>query len=173
MARKGWVKLFHKLADNDMWLECRFTPGQAWVDLLLVASTMETDVPGQVFCSVLWLSKRWRWSRGKVERFLDRLETDGMVIRQRNGQQNGQRNRQSNEHLLTVVKYRRYQIDRQQNGQQNGQHSEPKNGHIEEDKERPARHAGAGAAEERKIPAAFRDMFESVDEYEEWRRINS
>lgn len=173
MARKGWVKLFHRLADNQMWLESRFTPGQAWVDLLLIASTMETDEPGKVYCSILWLAERWKWSRDKVRLYLKRLEKDGMIVLQQNGHEIRQRNRQSNRHLLTIVKYRRYQIDRQQNRQQNQQQNQQQNRHIEEDKEKPVRHAEAGGTEVRKIPEAFRGMFESVEEYEEWRRINS
>ena len=169
MARKGWVKIWHKLADDPLWLEEPFTRGQAWVDLLLMACTQDSDRPGSVCCSLRYLSRRWKWSTDKVSRFLKRLEKDGTVYRTPYVTQNRTQNRT----LLTIVKYRRYQIDRTPNGTGNGTENETKTRNIEEDKEKAARPADAGAAVERRLPAVLRDKFASVEELEEWRRINS
>ena len=169
MARDGWVKVWRKLIDNPLWLEEPFTRGQAWVDLILMAKRQDSDEPGAVCCSVLYLANRWKWSHGKVRRFLERLKSGGMIIVHKNGHRNGQ----SNGKLLTVVKYGSYQNDGKQNGKQNGKPNEKENGKIEEEDKKPVRHAEAGGTEVRKIPEAFRGMFESVEEYEEWRRINS
>ena len=150
MARNGWVKLFHRLADNSMWLECKFTPGQAWVDLLLMACTMESDQPGAVCCSVLYLANRWKWSHHKVTRFLERLERDGMVFVNRNGNRNGK-----------------------PNGKQKGKQNGKENGNIEDDKDDSVRPAEADGTERREVPAKFRDWFSTYEEYEDWRRSNT
>ena len=169
MARKGWVKLWHKLADDPLWLEEPFTKGQAWVDLLLLASTPDSERPGAVNCSLRYLARRWKWSKDKVRRFLARLERNGTVFRTQNGTRNGT----GNGTLLTIVKYRRYQIDRTPNGTEDGTENEPKSAPKEEDKEA-ARRAGAVGAGDRKLPDVIRDAgFESWDEYNEWRRRNS
>lgn len=155
--------------DNPIWLEERFTKGQAWVDLIMMAKRPDSDDPGAVCCSVLYLANRWKWSHGKVRRFIDRLKNAGMVIVHKNGHQNGQ----SNGKLLTLAKYSAYQIDRKQNGKPNGKQNEKENGKIEEDKEKSARHADAGAAVRGKFPEKLRDMgFSSWEDYDEWRRTH-
>lgn len=170
MAHEGWAKVWRKLIDHPLWLEEKFTRGQAWVDLILMAKRPDSDDPGAVCCSVLYLSRRWRWSHGKVERFFERLKADGMIIVHKNGHQNGQ----ANGKLLTVAKYSSYQIDGKRNGKQNVHQNEKENGKIEEDDEKAARRPDGGGAVDRRIPEAFRDMgFDSYDDYEEWRRRNT
>ena len=66
-----------------------FTKWQAWCDLILIAYHSPTDMfirnvkirakRGNVYMSVHELAGRWRWSRGKVDRFLRYLETDGRI----------------------------------------------------------------------------------------------
>lgn len=92
----GWIKLYRQLTDNDIWLSEKFTDGQAWVDLLLLANHTKGFIkvrgirldlqPGQCGYSVLTLAKRWRWSRGKVLRFIDFLDRKNMVktVQQKN-----------------------------------------------------------------------------------------
>lgn len=171
MARDGWVKIWRKLIDTPLWLEEPFTRGQAWIDLILMAKRPDSDNPGAVCCSIMYLCNRWKWSHGKVERFISRLNRDGMVNVHKNGHQNGE----SFGKLLTVVKYGSYQNRVDQNGERNVHKNGDKNGDIEEDNggEGVARHADAGGAKERKLPAVFQGKFESYEEYEEWRRINS
>ena len=165
MARKGWIKLWHKLGDSEMWLSEPFTRGQAWVDLLLMASTQETDRPGEVRCSIRHLSRRWRWSTDKVKRFLEVLEKDQSVFLTQNRTQNRTRNRT----LLTVAKYRRYQIDRTQKRTPNETQNPSENRNIEEDKEKAVRTADAGGTEARQVPEAYRNRFATWEEYDDWR----
>ena len=172
MARDGWAKVWRKLIDSPMWLEEPFTRGQAWIDLILMAKRPDSDDPGAVCCSMLYLANRWQWSHGKVKRFLDRLKEDGMIIVHKNGHRNGQ----SYGKLLTVAKYGSYQTDGKQNGKPNGKKNGKENGKIEEDDTddgEGARHAKAGGAEERKLPGVLKDKFASYEEYEEWRRANT
>lgn len=161
MARKGWIKLWHKLGDSPLWLSEPFTRGQAWVDLLLMASTQETDRPGAVNCSLRYLSRRWKWSTDKVYLFLRYLESDGSIYRT----QNRTPYRTQNRTLLTIAKYKRYQIDRTQNQTENS----TENRNKEEDKEKAVRPADADGTGDRRIPEAFRGRFASWEEFNEWR----
>lgn len=87
--KAGWIKLWRKFADDPLWISEPFTKGQAWVDLLLMAQGTENTIfkngkfmefqPGTVYKSILELSKRWKWSRNKVSRFLKSLENEAMV----------------------------------------------------------------------------------------------
>lgn len=116
----GWVRLYRQIAENKLWLSERFTDGQAWVDLLLLANHapgtikvrgVRLDVErGQVGWSEVRLAERWKWSRGKVRRFLHYLEEQNMVevVQQKNCVST----------LITVVNYERYQSHDTANGQQ-------------------------------------------------------
>lgn len=84
-----WIKLHCQLAHHDLWLMEPFTRGQAWVDLLMLAQFkpgwimvrgISVDLDrGQVGYSELSLSERWKWSRGKVRRFISELKKREMV----------------------------------------------------------------------------------------------
>ena len=91
MAKQGWVPIHRQLQDHWLWDDKPFSKGQAWIDLLLLASHTETEFiskksnrvikakRGCVYRPVLELSERWGWSRGKVDRFLKLLKTDNMI----------------------------------------------------------------------------------------------
>ena len=90
----GWVKLDRQIFDHWIWQEKPFSVGQAWVDLILLAS-YEDGVQyyrgelferkrGEVCASLKWLADRWGWSIGKVSRFLNVLQKDKMVKQKRN-----------------------------------------------------------------------------------------
>jgi hypothetical protein len=82
----GYIKLYRQITENDLWNEKPFSPGQAWVDLLLIANYREGTInkrgnrikvePGQVGYSIKGLADRWGWSQGKVKRFLKHLENE-------------------------------------------------------------------------------------------------
>jgi hypothetical protein len=88
----GWIKLHRDLAQHWLWGDEQFTRGQAWVDLLLHANHSDKkfsvkkqviDVKrGQQARSELTLSATWKWSRGKVRRFLKQLENEHMIVQQ-------------------------------------------------------------------------------------------
>lgn len=119
---RGYIKLFRCLQDNEMWCDEPFSRGQAWVDLLMIANHKDTHIRkrgikisvsmGQVAWSERQLADRWKWSRGKVKRFLNELE-DERQIEQQNGPQN-----LNVTSLITIVNYERYQSGEPQNGPQ-------------------------------------------------------
>jgi len=89
---EDWLKLYRKLAESDLWLREKFTRGQAWIDLLLLARWkagyvrvrgIRVDLePGQLAWSEVELAKRWQWDRKKVRKFLQELENEEQQIEQ-------------------------------------------------------------------------------------------
>lgn len=85
----GWISVDRKITKNWLWEEKPFSYGQAWIDLLLMASwkdskelyrgSLQERKRGQVHCSILFLADRWGWSRNKVRHYVRTLERDGMV----------------------------------------------------------------------------------------------
>ena len=88
MADAGWIKLHRGIADHWLW-DCEFSYAQAWIDLLLKACHKPNKLMikgqlvelkrGQQARSEVTLSKEWKWSRGKVRRFINQCENDGMI----------------------------------------------------------------------------------------------
>ena len=68
-----------------------FAHGQAWIDMLLMANHADNRFPlgnemitlqaGDFVTSELKLMDRWGWSKSKVRRFLQLLESDGMIVK--------------------------------------------------------------------------------------------
>lgn len=85
----GWVKLHRDITDNFLWSGEPFSKGQAWVDLILHANFTDNKIQikgqvihvkrGQQARSVLTLVKEWKWSKGKVLRFLETLKNERMI----------------------------------------------------------------------------------------------
>ena len=106
---EGWIKLHRKISDNPLWTSEPFTKGQAWVDLILLANykrsfffkrgiKIEVDV-GQCAWSELALSKRWKWSRNKVRKFLKVIEKEQQIEQQKNNVTQ----------IVTILNYKEYQ----------------------------------------------------------------
>lgn len=86
---EGWVKLHRKLMDNDLWKEKPFSRGQAWVDLIMLASHKDKEFlfdsvylpiyKGEIITSKRKLGTRWGWSNSKVDKFLFELEKVKML----------------------------------------------------------------------------------------------
>jgi len=105
----GWISLHRKLTDNDLWTSEKFTRGQAWVDLLLLANYADgfirvrgnrVDIKrGQVGWSIAKLSFRWGWGKNKIRRFLNELENDKQIERQKNNVTS----------VITICNYDEYQ----------------------------------------------------------------
>ena len=153
MAKTGsFIKLDRKLKSNPLWLEKPFSKGQAWVDLLLLAQGVDREKmyrgkvqnqkPGVVYTSILFLTKRWGWSRNKVYRFLEELTKDKMVSVQgwtQNGTQkrtqNDTNNGTTNGTIITIENWAVYQhydtndetkddtLNGTENGTPNGTHN--------------------------------------------------
>lgn len=105
----GWIKLDRSIENNWLWEAKPFSPGQAWIDLLMMAAhstgprqwkgSFLTQHRGEVFTSMVALADRWGWSYKKVRRFIRALEGDKMV--QRGDLPKGIR--------LTIENYTKYQ----------------------------------------------------------------
>lgn len=111
---EGWISLHRQISDNALWTCEKFSRGQAWVDLLLLANHKDSyfyhrgnrvDIKrGQVGWSQLSLSKRWKWSRSKVKKFIEDLEKEQQIEQQK----------ASVLQLITIKNYDRYQEKEQQ-----------------------------------------------------------
>ncbi len=85
----SYIKLHRSLLHHPLWTKERFTNGQAWVDLLLLAGYADREVmmgtmvvpvgQGEVVTSQVKLAKRWGWDRKTVSRFLSGLQRLSMV----------------------------------------------------------------------------------------------
>lgn len=85
----GWIKLHRQLRQNELWNAERFSRGQAWVDLLLMANYEPATIyirgcevrieRGQLAWSKVHLAERWRWNERTVTRFLLGLEKRQMI----------------------------------------------------------------------------------------------
>ena len=74
---------------SDRWLSEKFTRGQAWVDLIILANHesayfykrgVKININrGQVGWSSVALSERWKWSRSKVNKFLNDLKKEQQI----------------------------------------------------------------------------------------------
>ncbi|MBN2086857.1 hypothetical protein JW758_00775 [Candidatus Peregrinibacteria bacterium] len=123
---EGWYSIHRTLLNSDLWLSEKFTRGQAWVDLIGLANHKEGYIRnrgirlaierGQVGWSQERLSKRWKWSTGKVSRFFKELEIDGGINRQKNNVSS----------VITINNYDFYQSDGRANEIANERQTEGK-----------------------------------------------
>ena len=105
----GWIKIHRQIQDCFIWKEKPYDKARAWIDLLLSANhrdkklLIDNDVVviarGSYMTSTVKLADRWGWSRNKVLRFLNVLESEQMLNTKRT--QNGT--------LITIVKYDDFQ----------------------------------------------------------------
>lgn len=93
-APSNYFLINRQLLDSGLWLSEPFSRGQAWVDLIGLATHtsgyircrgVRIDLErGQVGWSQVALSVRWRWSRAKTIRFLNELENGHQIVQQKN-----------------------------------------------------------------------------------------
>lgn len=108
MANKtaGWISVYRSIRDHWIWKKDRvFDYTHAWIDLILSANFEDKKVlvngtltkvkRGQLRTSSRRLAVQWGWSKDKVLRFLDVLQSDGMVKVEHT----------KNETLVTIVNY--------------------------------------------------------------------
>ena len=91
MTRKGWMPIYRKIQENPLWEDKPFAKGQAWIDLLLLASHNENEFLfgnqilkneiGSFITSELKLADRWGWGRKKVRLFLELLQNEQMIVK--------------------------------------------------------------------------------------------
>lgn len=106
---EGWIKLHRKIVESPAYFSEPFCRNMAWIDLLLLANHndkffrvrgIRVDIStGQVGYTSESLAKRWKWSRGKVSRFLNELQKDKQIVQQKNNVTT----------LISISKYKEYQ----------------------------------------------------------------
>lgn len=109
MSDIGYLKLFRQIQNNYLWDDKPFAKGQAWIDLLiltnfkdgkmLLGNELRTIGRGSFHTSLPKLADRWGWNKKTVSRFLDLLESDGMLSQKRD----------TKGITLTIVKYEDFQ----------------------------------------------------------------
>ena len=87
---RGYVKLWRKIKDNTFWKVRPFSPGQAWVDILMNANHKDNEVlynweirkilRGSFITTQRDLAFSWGWERSKVRRFLRSLQRANMIV---------------------------------------------------------------------------------------------
>jgi hypothetical protein len=105
-----------KLLESDLWLNEPFTRAQAWIDLIGLARWRNGHARingakivvnrGELCWSQMQLAKRWKWSRGKVIRFLNELETEQQIVQRKQGQTV----------VISLLNFDRYQFGGTTNG---------------------------------------------------------
>lgn len=86
----GWISIHRKIQQSDIWLDKEpFDKRSAWIDLIMMANHEDKQIlfngkfievkRGEKITSLKQLSDRWRWSRSKVKRFLNLLESGSMI----------------------------------------------------------------------------------------------
>lgn len=106
---RGWVRIDRKIFDSWIWKDKPFSKGQAWIDLIMLASHEDKKFllgnelihikRGEFITSEVKLSDRWGWSRTKVRDFLKLLESDKMLVKKSDNKKTS----------LTIVNYSAYQ----------------------------------------------------------------
>jgi hypothetical protein len=109
----GWIYLWRCSTDNHLYFLEPFTKWQAWQDMLLLAAFKPHGKPirgitvelqrGQLAASDRYLARRWKWSVGKVRRFLRHLESKSVaqIVSQTNNVSR----------VITITNYEWYQKD--------------------------------------------------------------
>ena len=131
----GWIKIHRKIIENPLYFSEPFNRSMAWIDMILLANHSDNfffkrgiriDVKiGQIGYDIDSLAKRWQWSRGKVERFLQMLENDKQIVRQKTNVTT----------LISIVNYKEYQQDSKADSKPNSKPNDKANGHKQELKE--------------------------------------
>jgi len=105
----GWVSIHRQMMESKSYFSEPFCRNMAWIDLILLANHDENYIiirgirvkilRGQTGYTSETLAKRWKWSRGKVLRFLLILQKDGQIVQQKNNVTT----------LISILNYSKYQ----------------------------------------------------------------
>lgn len=120
--------MYRSSLNDPLYLKEPFTKWQAWCDLILLAYFAPSEFfvrgirvkakRGCVYKGVLELAERWKWSRGKVERFISYLVSDKRVSVQKSNVIG----------CISIINYEKYQ----QNESTNEPTNESTNGSTNE-----------------------------------------
>lgn len=106
----GWISLHRSIQNHWLFQEDRkFSKFEAWIDLILIANHKDGKVMhdgqlinvkrGQKLTSLRKLGNQWSWSITKVDKFLNILHEDGMIVLKKDTKKT----------LVTIVNYDVYQ----------------------------------------------------------------
>ena len=108
MTRQGWMPIYRKVQNHWLWQDKPFAKGQAWMDLLLLASHSDNEFLfgnkvikneiGSFITSEQKLMARWGWSKTKTRAFLKLLQDEQMIIKKSD----------SKKTIITIVNYSVY-----------------------------------------------------------------
>lgn len=117
MTHKGWMPIYRRLQDHWLWQDKPFAKGQAWLDLLLLASHNDKEFlfgnqivkneVGSFITSELKLAERWGWGRKKVRLFLELLQNEQMIAKKGD-------NRKTTITIVNYSVYADYEIAKEQ-----------------------------------------------------------
>lgn len=126
---EGWIKLHRKITDNEFYFSEPFTRAQAWIDMLILANHkdgilfkrgIKVEIKrGQIGYNFKNLGKRWSWSRGKIDRFMDTLESSNQIVTQKTNVTT----------LISILNYEEYQGDGKANDKPISKPKGKANGH--------------------------------------------
>jgi len=111
MSSQGRIRIYRQSQENEIYFSEPFTRRQARTDLLLTTSFNDwiIIVRGNIINVKRWqnwyseetLAKRWKWSRDKVRRYLNYLETIQQIIQQKSKVKS----------IITIINYDKYQTN--------------------------------------------------------------
>ena len=108
---QGYIKLHRQLLDSEIFNNERYTRGQAWIALLLLANHKDgyiriktgEKVPvkrGECGWSMVALAEKFKWNRRTVKKFILELENEKMVQQKIVG----------NHSIINILNYEKYQL---------------------------------------------------------------
>lgn len=136
--KDGFIPISRKLFDNFLWKEKReFSRAEAWLDLIQLArfeaSSTKEVINGQVVeyglgerpLSLRLLADRWQWSKNRVDKFLDLLVSERMIMKRTakgtgSGTDEGTAKR-TGQTVISICNYASYNVKPEMKGQQKGQ----------------------------------------------------
>ena len=134
----NWIKLNRSIMEHWLWSGETFSRGQAFIDLLLLAAYADHKVMsqgrmidvkrGSMITSVRYLAGRWGWSKDKTLKYLNDLESDGIIKKESDTKRT----------VLSIVNYGKYQNLQCNEQTQNGHKTDTErtqNGQTKERKE--------------------------------------
>ena len=90
--KQGYISIYRKMQNSWFWRVKPFSPGQAWVDMLLDANHSAAEIlfngkilkieRGSFVTSLEALKIRWGWSRKKLNRWVGRWTESGQLVSQ-------------------------------------------------------------------------------------------
>ena len=110
MSKKGAFWIHREIEDHWLWKRRPFSPGQVWIDMILLANHKDNKTPyknqiveikrSEFIRSERDLAMRWGWSKSKVHDFLKLLVGDSMITIKSDQKAN----------RISILNYNEYQI---------------------------------------------------------------